>query len=41
MKAIEAAFQETEDRENEFQNTLSSIGSFASSSLGSFWGSSS
>lgn len=38
-KAIEVAFQVTEERDNEFQNTLSSIGSFATSSIGSFWGS--
>jgi len=35
---VEAALRASEERDNEFQNTLSSIGSFASTSLGSFWG---
>ena len=33
-KAIELAFQVSEDRDNEFQNTLSSIGSFWGSATG-------
>jgi hypothetical protein len=37
MKAIEVAFQATEDRENEFQNTIASIGTFATSTFGSLW----
>lgn len=41
MRDIEVAFQATEERENEFQNTISSIGSFAASSFGSLWGSAS
>lgn len=40
MRDVEAAFQATEERENEFQNAISSIGSFAASSFGSLWGSS-
>ena len=39
MKAIEGAFRASEERENEFENTLSSIGSFATASFGSLWGS--
>ena len=39
MRSIEVAFQVCEERENEFQNTITSIGSFASSSIGSLWGS--
>lgn len=39
MKTIELAFQVCEERENEFQNTISSIGSFATTSIGSLWGS--
>jgi hypothetical protein len=37
MKQVEYAFNVTEQRENELQSTLTSIGSFATSSLGSFW----
>lgn len=39
MKNVEVAFQVCEERENEFQNTLASIGTFATSSIGSLWGS--
>lgn len=39
MRSVEVAFRVCEERENEFQNTLSSIGSFATSSIGSLWGS--
>jgi cob(I)alamin adenosyltransferase len=37
MKQVEYAFNVSEQRENELQSTLTSIGSFATSSLGSFW----
>jgi hypothetical protein len=37
MKAVESAFQLSAAQDNELQNTLSSLGSFATNSLGSFW----
>lgn len=37
MKAVEAAFQQAAAQDNELQSALSTIGSFATTSLGSFW----
>lgn len=39
VKAVEHALRMSEQRENELQNTLNNIGTFATSSFGGLWGS--